>query len=175
MTGEELEQSTKIAFLPNQLQSGEIVKQESQSDIEVYKEILSERFALAKTAKELDNLIELRQKVQELDKKARQLEYAQESAELQLKEAKQKAVFQRSQQVVSSIVAVGIGLYLIQFYPLASLLFLVLGLARPLGYSLGEIGELLGGMTGFFNGSDKLLYNDPEEDIQSEDSTNARY
>lgn len=175
MTGEELEQSTKIAFLPNQLPSGVIAKQEFQSDIKVYKEILGERFALAKTAKELEDLIELRQKLQELDRKDRQLEYAQESAELQLKEAKQKAVFQRSQQVVASIFSVGIGLYLIQFFPLASLLFLVLGLARPLGYSLGEISVFLGGMTGFFNGSDKFIYNDTKEDIQSKEPTNARY
>mgnify|MGYP000019862666 FL=1 len=174
MTDEKLDQPRNITLLPYQMQSGEILKQDTQSDIEVYKEILAEKFALAKTAEEYDRVIKMREKIQELDRNHRQLNYTQQSADAQLFETKQKAIFQRSQQVVASVISVGIGIYFIQALPLAGLLFLILGLARPLGYSLGEIGELFDGLTGFPRDSNKLLSNGNERDIQSEESKNAR-
>jgi len=174
MTGEELEQPRKMTLLPNQSQSGVIVKREAQSDIQVYKEILGERFALAKTAEECERLIELRQKVQELDTESRRLDYAEESAKIQLQEAKQKAIFQRGQQVVASVVSVGIGIYFIQAASLAGLLFLILGLARPLGYSLGEISGLLDGLKGFPKDSDELLSNGKAQESQSEETRDER-
>jgi hypothetical protein len=174
MAGEELEQTRKIALLPNQLQSKLVVRQETLSDIQVYKEILCEKFALAKTADECERLIELRQKIHELDTGSRRLDYAEKSAEVQLQEAKQKAFFQRGQQVVASIVSVGIGIYFIQAAPLAGLLFLVLGLARPLGYSLGEISDLLDGLKGFPKDSDELIPSEKEQEIQSEEARDAR-
>ena len=51
---------------------------------------------------------------------------------------------------------------------------MILGLAKPLGYSLGEIGELFDGLTGFPKDSNKLLSNGNERDIQSEEPKNAR-
>lgn len=174
MTGEELEQLRKITLSPNQSQSGAIVKREAQSDIQVYKEILGERFALAKTAEEFERLIEVRQKVQELDIASRRLDYAEKSAEIQLQEAKQKALFQRSQQVVASLISVSIRIYFIQAVPLAGLLFLILGLARPLGYSLGEISGLLDGLKGFLKDSDELLSNGKEQEMESEEAKDAR-
>jgi hypothetical protein len=174
MTSEELEQSRKITLLPSQSQSGVIVRREAQSDIQIYKEILGERFALAKTTEECERLIELRQKVQELDTESRRLDYAEKSAEIQLRETKQKPLFQRSQQVVASVVSVGIGIYFIQAVPFAGLLFLILGLARPLGYSLGEIGGLLDGLKGFPGDSDELLSNGKEQEIQSEEARDER-
>jgi len=174
MTGEELEQPRKITLLPNQSQSGVVIRREAQSDIQVYKEILGERFALAKTAEECERLIELRQKVQGLDTESRRLDYAEKSAEIQLQEAKQKALFQRSQQVVASAISVGIGIYFIQAVPLAGLLFLILGLARPLGYSLGEISGLLDGLKGFPKESDEFLSNENDQEIQSEEARDAR-
>ncbi|MCW6053624.1 hypothetical protein K4039_27130 [Lyngbya sp. CCAP 1446/10] len=164
----------KIAFLGNQLQGRSIVKQETQSDIQVYKDTLAERFALAPTSEEFDRLIEQRRKIQELDREASQLNYAKELGEIKIQDAKQKAIFQRSQQVVASVVSIIIGLYFMQAFPLASLLFVVLGLARPLGYSLGEISELFGGLTGFSKESDKLLSNDNIQEIQSKEPTNDR-
>lgn len=174
MTGEELEQQRKITLLPNQPQSGVIVRREASSDIQVYKEILGERFALAKTSEECEKLIGLRRKVQDLDIESRRLDYAEKSAEIQLQEAKQKALFQRGQQVVASAVSVGIGIYFIQAVPLAGLLFLILGLARPLGYSLGEISGLLDGLKGFPKNSDELLSNGKERESQSEEARDAR-
>lgn len=175
MTGEELEQPRKINILPSQSStSGVIVKRETQSDIQTYKEVLGERFALAKTAEECEKLIELRQKIQKLDTESRRLDYAEKSAEIQLQEAKQKSLYQRSQQVVASIISVCIGLYFIQAVPLAGLLFLILGLARPLGYSLGEISGLLDGLKGFPKNSDELLFNGKEQESQSEEVEDAR-
>ena len=174
MASEELEQQRKITLLPDQFQGGAIAKSEARSDIQVYKEVLSERFALAKTAEEYESLIVLRQKIQKLDVEDRRLDYAQKSAEIQLQEAKQKANFQRGQQIVASIVSVGIGIYSLQALPLAGLLFLILGLAKPLGYSLGEISGLLDGLKGFFRDSNEILPNEEEKEIQSEEPGNAR-
>jgi|GEM_PF-1876207 len=175
MTGEELEQPSKISVLPSQSStSGAILKREARNDIQTYKEVLGERFALAKTAEECEKLIELRQKIQELDTESRRLDYAEKSAEIQLQEAKQKALYQRSQQVVASVISVCIGLYFIQAVPLAGLLFLILGLARPLGYSLSEISGLLDGLKGFPKNSDKLLSNGKEQKSQSEEAKDAR-
>jgi hypothetical protein len=116
----------------------------------------------------------VRQKVQELDIASRRLDYAEKSAEIQLQEAKQKALFQRSQQVVASLISVSIGIYFIQAVPLAGLLFLILGLARPLGYSLGEISSLLDGLKGFLKDSDELLSNSKEQEMESEEAKDAR-
>jgi ABC-type multidrug transport system fused ATPase/permease subunit len=172
MSGQE---PRNISFLANQLQSRSIIKQETQSDIQVYKDTLAERFALAPTSEELDRLIQQRRKIQELDREASQLNYEKELAKIQIQDAKQKAIFQRTQQVVASVVSIIIGLYFMQALPLASLLFLVLGLARPLGYSLGEISDLFGGLTGFTKDSEKLLSKDNIQGIQSEEPTNERY
>lgn len=174
MTDKKLDQPRNITLLPYQMQSGTILKQETQSDIEIYKEILAEKFALAKTAEECDRLIKVRQTIQELDRNNRQLNYTEQSAKAQLVETQQKATFQRRQQVIASVISVGIGIYFIQALPLAGLLFLILGLAKPLGYSLGEIGELFDGLTGFPKDSNKLLSNGNEQDIQSEEPKNAR-
>ena len=175
MTDEKLDQPRNITLLPYQMQSGEILKQDTQSDIEIYKEILAEKFALAKTAEECDRLIKVRQTIQELDRNNRQLNYTEQSAKAQLVETQQKATFQRRQQVIASVISVGIGIYFIQALPLAGLLFLILGLAKPLGYSLGEIGELFDGLKGFAKDSNKLLSNGNDRDIQSEEPKNARF
>lgn len=157
MASEELEQQRKITLLPDQSQDGAIAKLEARSDIQVYKEVLSERFALAKTAEEYEALILLRQKVQELDVEDRRLDYAQKSAELKLQEVKQKANFQRGQQIIASIASIGIGICFWQAMPLAGLLFIILGLAKPLGYSLEEISGLINGLKGFFIDSNQIL------------------
>jgi hypothetical protein len=174
MASEEIERQRKITLLSDRSEDGAIVKREVQSDIQVYKAVLSDRFALAGTAEECEKLMNLRQKLQELDVEDRRLDYAQQSAELQLQEAKQKAIFQRGQQIVASVVSVGVGIYFLQALPLAGLLFLILGLARPLGYSLAEIGGLLDGLKGFPKDSDQLLSNGEEKEIQSQEPSNAR-
>ena len=174
MTDEKLDQPRNITLLPYQMQSGESIKQENQSDIQVYKEILLEKFALAKRAEEYEILIDLRQKLHELDRKERQLNYTQQSAEVQLQKAQEKDIFQRNQQMAASVFSVGIGVLLIQTVPLAGLLFLILGLAKPLGYSLGEIGDFLDGLKGFSKDSNEVLYNGKDKDNQSEEQKNGR-
>ncbi|OYQ63558.1 hypothetical protein B9G53_16410 [Pseudanabaena sp. SR411] len=174
MASEKLEQQKKITLLSDRSQGGAIAEREVQSDIQIYKAVLGERFALAGTAEECERLIDLRQKIQELDVKDRRLDYAQQSAEIQLQEAKQKAIFQRGQQIVASVVSVGVGIYFLQAVPLAGLLFLVLGLARPLGYSLEEISGFLDRLKGFPKDSDELLSYGEEKGIQSEEPKNAR-
>jgi hypothetical protein len=74
---------------------------------------------------------------------------------------------------VAVTVSIATGIYLLPTVPLAGLLFLILGLAKPLGYSLGEIGNFIDSLKGFPEDSDKLLLN-AEEQVQTEESKDAR-
>ncbi|MEA5550632.1 hypothetical protein VB713_06515 [Anabaena cylindrica UHCC 0172] len=174
MDDREVKQTGKITLPSDQPQSGSIIKQEIKSDIQVYKEVLGNHFMEAKTVDEFEKILNLRQKIQELDTKDRRLNYAQKSAEVHLQEVKQKALFQRGQQTIAIIISVSVGLYFLQYFPLAGLLFLILGLARPLGYSLGEISVLVDGLKGFPKNSNELLSDAKEKDNQSEESIDAR-
>ena len=171
MTDEKLDQPRNITLLPDQMQSGAIVKLGTQSEIPVCQDILAKRFALAKTPQEYALVIEDMERIHELDKRKRQLNHAEKLAESQL----HKDIFQRNQQVVASVISVGIGICFIQAFPLAGLLIIILGLAKPLGYSLGEISELFDGLTGFPKDSNKLLSNGNDRDIQSEEPKNAKF
>ncbi|MHC5673089.1 hypothetical protein [Nostoc sp.] len=169
-----LEQQRKITVLRDQSPSKALVKLEPQSDIEVYKEVLSDRFMEASTVEEYEKILVLRQRVQELDVQTRRLNYAQKSAEIQLQQAQQKDILQRGQQIAAITISIAAGIYFIQTIPLAGLLFLTLGLAKPLGYSLGEIGNFLDSLKGFPKESDKLLSDEKEPRVQAEESRDAR-
>lgn len=65
----------------------------------------------------------MRQKLHELDRKERPLNYTQQSAEVQLQKAQEKDIFQRYQQMAASVLSVGIGVLLIQNVPLPGSLF----------------------------------------------------
>ena len=175
MINETPDQLGKLALLSNQPQNEVVTSQEKKSYIQDYKVELGKRFALAKTSTELEEILDLSQIVHELDTKDKQLAYSQELAEIQLREEKRKLVFQQSQQVVASIIAVGIGIYLIPIAPLPSILFLVLGLAKSLGYSLGEVGSLLNELKGFPKSSGELLSNENKQEVKSEESENAEF
>jgi hypothetical protein len=175
MAGEELEQQNKITLHPNESPGELVVKPDKQSDIQKYKEVISERFAEAKTVEEYDKLIAIRQKIQELEVGDKRLNYAQQTAEIKLQDEKQKARLQRGQQIVASLISVSIGVYFLQAFPLAGLLFLILGLAKPLGYSLVEISELIDKLKGFPNKSDNLISIEEEKEIQSEETKNERF
>ena len=157
------EKKGKITVLPEQPTDSSLVKSDNKSDIEVYKDVLSDRFIEARTVEQYEKLIVLREKVQELDIQDRRLDYAEKSAEIQLKQSKQKAIIQSCLQIAAIIISIAAGVYLLPTLPLAGLLFLILGLAKPLGYSLGEIGDLLDNLKGFPNNSDKLLSNEKEQ------------
>lgn len=157
------EKPRKITVLPDQPPGSSLIKPDNKSDIEVYKEVLSDRFMEARTVEEYEKLLVLREKVQELDMEARRLDYGEKSAEIQLKQSKQKAIMQSRLQIAAITISISAGVYLLQTLPLAGLLFLILGLAKPLGYSLGEIGDLLDNLKGFSKNSDKLLSNEKDE------------
>ena len=170
MEDKEIDQPKNITILSDQSLSGTFVKHEAQSDIEVYKDVISERFTEAQTVEDYEKLLVLRQKVQEIDMEARRLDYAERSAEIQLKQVQQKALIQRGQQIAAITISIAAGIYLLQTIPLAGLLFLVLGLAKPLGYSLGEIGDFLDSLKGFPKDSEQLLPNEDKQESQIENS-----
>ncbi len=154
-----LDQQRKITVLRDQSSGKVLIKRESQSDIEVYKEVLSDRFIEAKTVEEFEKLLVLRQRVQKLD-----------TEEMQLQQARQKDLLQRWLQITAITISIASGLYLLQTIPLAGLLFLILGLTKPLGYSLGEVGNFLDSLNGSPKNSDELLSNKEKQTDQSEES-----
>lgn len=170
VTDEKVDQLRNITLRSDRMQSETIPKQETQSYIQAYGKLLVERAEQSKTPEALEQCIELSQKLYRLDRNYRELNHAQQSAEFQL----EKDIFQRRQQVIASVISVGIGICFIQTFPLAGLLIVILGLAKPLGYSLGEIGELFNDLKGFSKNSNKLQSNSNDQDIQSEEPKNAR-
>ena len=174
MTSEELEHKGHIAHI-NESETGAITKREAQSDIQTYKAVLRDRFTIAKTKEEFDELIILRKKVHQLDTEDRRLDYSQQLAKAQLQEAQWKANFQRGQQGIAIVASLGVGIYFSHTFPLASLLFLILGLARPLGYSLGEISKLLDGLKRLPQNSNKSQSNEGEKEFQFEEDVDARF
>ncbi len=175
MASKKLEQPGKIIFLSDQLQDTKITKPEFQSDIQIYKKVISDKFLLATTAEEYEELLNVRQKIQELDIEDRRLDYAQQSAEIKLQDARQRSAFQRIQQAAASLTSISIGIYFLQALPLAGLLFLILGLAKPLGYSLGEISELLDGLKGFSKDSEELVFGEDEKEVKEKEISNEGF
>ena len=151
------EKSEKLARFSDRSQGGALAKSNAQSNLQVYKDVLDERFMAAETLEECDKIISLTQKIQELERDARQLDYAQKSAEIKLQQTQQKVIFQPIQQVVASLMAFALGVYLLPNFPLASLLLLIFSLAKPLGYSLGEIGNLLDSLQGFPKKTERII------------------
>lgn len=142
--------------------------QSNISDIDVYKDVLSNRFMEAKTVEDYEKIIVLRQRLQELDAETKRLNYAQKSSEIQLQQAQQKVVLQNGQQIGAIVASVVIGAVILPTVPLGGLLFLILGLAKPLGYSLGEIGVFLDSIKGLPKDADKVLAKKNEQGEQRE-------
>ena len=61
-----LAKRSETTLSPEESPKGVIVKRENQTDIQVYKEVLSDRFAEAKSAEEYERILELRRIVQQL-------------------------------------------------------------------------------------------------------------
>jgi hypothetical protein len=97
--------------------------------------ILSQRMAIAKTPEELDKVLDQRNKLLEIEYRRSQLKHAENSANRKLEEAKEK----RRDRLAASIASVGIGLGIIPFFPMLSPFMIILGLTKPLGYSVTEI------------------------------------
>jgi hypothetical protein len=175
MASEKPEQPGKIILLANQSQDKKVTESGFQSDIQIYKAVISEKFILATTAEEYEKLLNVRQKIQELDIEDRRLDYAQQSAEIKLKDARQRSSFQRIQQAAASLTSISIGIYFLQALPLAGLLFLILGLAKPLGYSLGEISEFLDGLKGFSKDSEELVFGENGKEAKEKEISNEGF
>ena len=175
MTDEKLKRPNTVDISSYQPSDSAIIPKSGQSDIQVYKDVLGENFASAKTAKEWETLITLRERVQLLDIGDRRLEYAEKSADIKLKEDEQDKSFQRIQRIAASISSIIIGGIFIQTFPLAGLLFLILGLAKPLGYSLGDVSDLLNGLKGFPKGSNKVFIDEKEQDYSSGEMRDERF
>ena len=160
---------------------GAIVKVETKSqasDISIIIDAVDKRIIEAETMEECEKAIDLRRKVNELDKEIRLLNYSQQLSEAQLQQAQQKAISQNWQQVGAIVASIIVGTFLFPISQQAGLLFLVIGLAKPLGYSLVEIASLLDSLNslkGFTKDSAKIMIDGSEQiNKQDEESGNAR-
>lgn len=150
----------------------------TQSAMQPYKDILQERYAEAKTSEERNDILTELQTVQVIDKENRQIQFSEEAAKRQMQQWEKQSIFQRWTQVGGCLSALGIGLYCLQAAPLAGLLFLILGVAGPLGYELGDIGSLFQQLKGIpenRNNLDDFNSDDVLERIQLEENSDARF
>jgi len=146
--GFDVKESAPLQIIPHENKRGEIVSRNEQSDLQSYKDTLSELFREAKTPEERKQILEMREKVHEQERKDAELAYSRDCANAQLSEAQNQSNYSRGQQIVASTVAVGIGIYFMPSVPLVGTLFLIIGLTKPLGYSLSEVSKLLDRLQG---------------------------
>jgi len=164
-----------IGAVSSVIKGTEVETQPKISDIDVYKEVLSNRFMEVETLEDYEKILALRQRLQKLDVETKRLTYAQKSSEIQLQQAQQKVILQNGQQIGAIVASVIIGAVILPTVPLGGLLFLILGLAKPLGYSLGEIGVFLDSLKSLPKDADKILAKENEQIDQIEESKDARF
>ena len=167
---EESDQQSGYIAPINKNTSELLIKRENNSDIEVYKEVLNNKFTKASTVEECEKLLKLRQKVHLLDSESRQLNYAEESAQSQLQQTRQESKNQQIQQNIAMVFSVGFGVYLLHEFSFAGLLLVILGLTKPLGYSLNEIGGFIDNLKDLSIKSSEFMINKKNKMGEDEDA-----
>lgn len=122
--------------------SGSSIQPSERSDLVAINKNLTERIEQAQNPEEIKELLKLRDIV--LDQGRRQTE--QKAALIRLEEAQKEISFSRNLTIareistkVASAAAVAVGWYLINSSPLFGVLIIILGFAKMLDYSLGEV------------------------------------
>jgi hypothetical protein len=121
------------------------IQPSEQSDLLAINEYLTERIKSAKTPEEIREYLTLRDYVQSQALK----QFEQETVKFKLQQAKDEIRFNRKLKVArevrtlaASTVTTVIGLYLVANSPVFGAMLIILGLAKPLEYSLNEISDL---------------------------------
>lgn len=128
--------------------NGDIVPvKQSLSDLDPIKASLYNKIKLAKTPEETQNYLNL---INQREQQIAQREYRNfqlSEGKNQIKYERKIAVYKESITVVFSIISIVLGMLTTNSIPLIGPLLILLGLIKPLGYSIGEVVELLGGLT----------------------------
>jgi hypothetical protein len=139
---------------------------------------LDKRVADAKSSEESSEecsaAMEARRQALVFAKEIRQLNYLQQVSDFQLQQAKQKAISQNWQQIGAIVASIAIGIFLFPTSQLGGLLFLILGLAKPLGYSLVEVANLFDSLRGFPKDLGEITLDGSEQINKDEEPKNAR-
>lgn len=128
--------------------SGDIVPvNQSSFNLDPIQVSLSEKMKLAKTPEEAKLYLDL---IKERQQQIEQQEYANfqlSETKNQVKYERKIRVYKESVSVTFSLISIVLGIVTSTSIPLIAPLLIILGLIKPLGYSIGEVVELYKGLT----------------------------
>ncbi len=133
--------------LSNSSSNGDIVPvNQSSFNLDPIQVSLSEKMKLAKTPEEAKLYLDL---IKERQQQIEQQEYTNfqlSESKNQVKYERKIRVYKESVSVTFSLISIVLGIVTSTSIPLIAPLLIILGLIKPLGYSIGEVVELFKGL-----------------------------
>lgn len=133
--------------LSNSSSNGDIVPvNQSSFNLDLIQVSLSEKMKLAKTPEEAKLYLDL---IKERQQQIEQQEYTNfqlSESKNQVKYERKIRVYKESVSVTFSLISIVLGIVTSTSIPLIAPLLIILGLIKPLGYSIGEVVELFKGL-----------------------------
>lgn len=126
--------------------SGIIPANQSLSSLDPIQASLYDKLKLAKTPEEAQSYLNLIQQRQEQIEQREYTNFQLSQGSNQIKYERKLGVYREIMSVVFSVAAIVLGLLTTRSIPLIAPLLIILGLIKPLGYSLGEVLELYRGL-----------------------------
>lgn len=133
--------------LSNSSSNGDITPIDSSlSNIDPIQASLSEKLKLAKTPEEAKRYLDLINQRQEQIRQQEYTDFQLSESKNQVKYERKIRVYKESVSVTFSVISIVLGIITITSIPLIAPLLIILGLIKPLGYSIGEVVELFKGL-----------------------------
>jgi hypothetical protein len=118
----------------------------SESNIDLIQANLSEKLKLAKTPEETKRYLDLINQRQEQIRQQKYTDFQLSESKNQVKYERKIRVYKESVSVTFSLISIILGIVTSTSIPLIAPLLIILGLIKPLGYSIGEVVELFKGL-----------------------------
>jgi len=130
--------------------SGEIVPtNQSLPSLDPIQASLYEKLRLATTPEEAQSYLNLIKQREEQIQQKEYTDFQLLQSTNQINYERKFGVYRESTAVIFSLISIILGLLTTSSIPLISPLLIILGLIKPLGYSIGEVVELYRGLTQF--------------------------
>jgi hypothetical protein len=130
--------------------SGEIVPtNQSLPSLDPIQASLYEKLRLATTPEEAQSYLNLIKQREEQIQQKEYTDFQLLQSTNQINYERKFGVYRESTTVIFSLISIILGLLTTSSIPLISPLLIILGLIKPLGYSIGEVVELYRGLTQF--------------------------
>ncbi len=156
---------------PNLPQSSDEIVQinKSLSALDSVERNLYEKVKLAKTPKEAQNYLQLIEQRQAQIERKVFTEFQLEETKNQIKYDRKFAVYKEGLTTAFSVASIILGLSLTASMSLISPLLIILGVIKPLGYSINEVVELLRGLIESTRTSKELSPNQKDKNLEKSD------